>query len=343
VLALLVGGVVITPLMPIATARVAMVTPMTQDLAETLGQGPRSGGSAVLAFAGIIGYGSFGCIFLTGLVANFFILSLLPPADQVRFDWLTWFVNAAPAGAILFAGALAMILLFFHPDATARATAEKLRRQEHVLGPLSRQEALTIAALAVLFAGLLFEPLTRIDSAWLALSALVLAVAGGALDRESFRSSIEWGYLLFYGVLLGVGSVLRGSGVDRWIGDALSPLSHAVGNPGGLVVLLVLAVFAARLVLPQIPAMYLLSLALVPAAPRFGISPWVIGFVVQLAAYTWVHPRQSDYYRLSRAITRGEMSTDRHGAVVGLGLTILTFIAAAASVPFWRIIGRLAP
>ena len=343
VLALLVGGVVITPLMPIATARVAMVTPMAQDLAETLGQGPRSSGSAGLAFAGIIGYGSFGCIFLTGLVANFFILSLLPPGDQMRFDWLTWFVNAAPAGAILFAGALAMVLLFLRPDATAGATVEKLQRQEHVLGPLSRQEALTIAALAVLFAGLLFEPLFRIDSAWLALSALVLAVAGGALDRESFRSSIEWGYLIFYGVLLGVGSVLRASGVDRWIGDALGPLGRTVGDPGGLVVLLVIFIFAARLVLPQIPAMYLLSLALVPAAPRFGLSPWVMGFIVQLAAYTWLHPRQSDYYRLSRGITRGEMFTDRHGAVVGLGLTILTLIAIATSVPFWRITGRLAP
>ena len=88
--------------------------------------------------------------------------------------------------------------------------------------------------------------------------------------------------------------------------------------------------------------MWALSLALVPAAPRFGISPWVMGFVVQLAAYTWLHPRQSDYYRLSRGITRGEMFTDRDDAVAGLGLTILTLMAIAASVPFWRIHAGLA-
>ena len=68
-----------------------------------------------------------------------------------------------------------------------------------------------------------------------------------------------------------------------------------------------------------------------------------MGLVVQLAAYTWLHPRQSDYYRLSRGITRGEMFTDRHGALAGLGLTILTLIAIAASVPFWRIHAALAP
>jgi hypothetical protein len=37
------------------------------------------------------------------------------------------------------------------------------------------------------------------------------------------------------------------------------------------------------------------------------------------------------------------MFTDRHGAVAGLGLTILTLIAIAASVPFWRIHAGLAP
>jgi anion transporter len=343
VLALFVGGAVTTPIMPIATARVAMIAPVAQELADALGQGPRSRGTAGLAFAGIIGYGSFGCIFLTGLVANFFVLSLLPPSDRARFGWPGWFVSAAPAGAVLLVGALAMILLFFQPDAAARTTVEKLRRQEQVLGPLSRQETLTIVALAVLFAGLLLQPFLRIDSAWLALSAVVLVVAGGVLDREGFRSSIEWGYLLFFGVLLGAGGVLGSAGVDRWIGGALGPLVHTLGNPGRLVILLGVAVVAARVVLPQIPAMYLLTLALVPAAHTFGLSPWVVGFVVQLAAYTWVHPRQSDYYRLTRGFTRGEMFTEHHGTIVGLGLTILTLVAIAISVPFWHMSGRLTP
>ena len=343
VLALLVGGVAVTPFMPIATARVAMITPVAQELADALGQIPRSPGSAGLAFAGIIGYGSFGCIFLTGLVANFFILSLLPASAHSQVGWLGWLVNAAPAGLLFFAGIVAVIVLLFRPSRGAGMAMETLRHQEKVLGPLSRHEAITVAGLAVLFAGLLLQPVLRVDSAWLALSALVFAVAGGALDRESFRSSIEWGYLVFFGVLLGAGGVLRGAGVDRWIGDALAPMARSVGNPGNLVVVLSLGVVAARMVLPQIPAMYLLSLALVPAAPRFGLSPWVVGFVVQFAAYTWVHPRQSDYYRLTRGMTRGEMFTERHGIIVGSGLTIVTLAVIAVSVWYWRLMGLLGP
>src|SRR5262249_17098681 len=256
VLALFVGGAVTTPIIPIATARVAMITAVAQELADALGQAPRSRGSAGLAFAGIIGYGSFGCIFLTGLVANLFILSLLPPSDRARFDWLGWFISAAPAGAVLLVGALAMILLFFRPEAAASTTVEKLQRQKQMLGQLSPQETLTIVALAVLFAGLLLQPFLRIDSAWLALSALVLVVAGGVLDREGFRSSIEWGYLLFFGVMLGVGGVLHSAGVDGWIGTALGPLVRPLGNPGRLVILLGVAVVAARLVLPPVPPTY---------------------------------------------------------------------------------------
>jgi len=257
--------------------------------------------------------------------------------------WLGWLVNAAPAGLLFLAGIVAVIVLLFRPSQGAGMAMETLRHQEKVLGPLSRHEAITVAGLAVLFAGLLLQPVLRVDSAWLALSALVFAVAGGALDRESFRSSIEWGYLVFFGVLLGAGGVLRGAGVDRWIGDALAPMARSVGNPGNLVVVLSLGVVAARMVLPQIPAMYLLSLALVPAAPRFGLSPWVVGFVVQFAAYTWVHPRQSDYYRLTRGMTRGEMFTERHGIIVGSGLTIVTLAVIAVSVWYWRLIGLLGP
>ena len=74
-----------------------------------------------------------------------------------------------------------------------------------MLGPLSRQEVVTIAGLVVLLLGLIFQPLLHIDSGWLAPISLVVILAGGALDRESFRTSIEWGFLILFGVLLGTG------------------------------------------------------------------------------------------------------------------------------------------
>jgi len=92
---------------------------------------------------------------------------------------------------------------------------------------------------------------------------------------------------------------------------------------------------------PQIPTLYLLLLILVPAAHTIGFSGWVAGFVVQLATYTWLHPRLSDYCRLATQLTRGEMFVERDGIIVGVGLTALTLLAIVVSIPYWRAIGLL--
>jgi len=340
--ALLVGGIVITPLVPLALARVAAVAPLTQELCETLGYPPRSRARAALAFGGLIGYGMFSSIFLTGLVMNFFVVDLLPPPEQVRFGWLTWLASAAPAGAVLLIGGAVVLLALFRPDAAPKATPQILRRQERALGSLSARERVTIAAIAVLLVGLLLQPFLHIDTAWLAIGALGIAIAGNALDREGFRGAIDWGFLTFFGILLGAGGVLHQAGVDGWIAESLVPLARAVGDRGALIVLLAALVVACRLVLPWIPATLLLSLALVPAAARLGLSPWVVGFVVLMAANTWLHPNQSDFYRLMRGATHDEMFTKRHGLVAGVAMTVVTLIAIAASVPYWRAIGLLA-
>jgi anion transporter len=343
VLAVLIGGVIITPLVPLALARVAAVAPLTRELAQALGYPPRSRGSAALGFAGLIGHGLFSSVFLTGLVMNFFVLDLLPGPDRARFDWPTWLASAAPAGAVLLVGAAAVLLVVFRTELSPKVTAEVLRRQERVLGPLSRRERITIVAVAVLLVGLLVQPLVRIDIAWLAIGALAVVMAGGGLDREQFRGAVDWGFLTLFGVLLGTGGVLRSVGVDTWIAAALAPLARTVGDPGALVVLLGVFVIGCRLVLPWIPATLLLSLALVPAAPQVGLSPWVVGFTVLLAASTWLHPSQSDFYRLMRDATGEELFTDRQGLIAGAAMTGVAVVALAVSVPYWRAIGILAP
>lgn len=343
VLALLVGGVLTTPLVPLAIARVATIAPIGQELAQGLGYAPRSRASAALSFAGLIGHGAFSSVFLTGMAMNFFVIGLLSPPDRARIDWLTWFAGAALVGGVTFVGAAVVLQVLFRPEGAPKAMAEVVQRQQRVMGPLSRREQITIAALAVLMVGLLLQPVVHVDIAWLAIAALVLAAAGNVIDRENFRGSIDWGFLLLFGILLGTAGVLRSVGVDRWIADSLVPATHVVGNPGALIVLLGAFVIVCRLVLPWIPATLLLSLALVPAAPSLGLSPWVVGFVVLVSANTWLHPSQSDFCRLTRDATRGEMFTERHGLILGIAMTLLTLVAIAASVPYWRAIGLLSP
>ncbi|HEY6959810.1 MAG TPA: SLC13 family permease [Candidatus Limnocylindria bacterium] len=337
-LALLLGGVVLTPLVPLSVARVAAIAPLAHELARALGYQPRSRGSASLGFAGLIGYWYFSSVFLTGLATNFFVVGLLSPDDQRRFGFFGWLIAAAPVGIVCLLGALVVLFVVLRPEASARVEAETVRRQTRILGAISYQEKIALLGLAILVLGLVVQPFVAIEPAWLALGSLV-AVTWGVLDRERFRSSLDWGFLVFLGVLLGSGAVLQAGGVDKWVASLLLDATSAVRAPGLLVVAFAVLVMLSRVLLPSRPAMVLLSLALVPAAPALGISPWVAGFVVLVSANVWVLPYQGLEYLIARDATHGEAFDDRQGTIVGASLTIVRLVAIAAAVPVWIAMG----
>ncbi len=339
-LALLIGGVLTTPLVPSAGARIASAGGLAHELAQALGYVGRSRASAGLAFAGLIGYTTFSSIFLTGLATNFFVLGLLPRAERARVDWFTWLRDAAPVGVLVLLGALAALLLLFRPERPPATSHEALQRQYRVLGALSRHEIVTAAALAVFLAGMLLEPVLHIDPAWLATTALVVILAGGTLDRATFRSGIEWGFLVLFGLLVNSGAVFHSVGVDRWIAGRLVPVAHLAG-PSAMVVLLGAIVAACRLALPRVPANFLLTLGLIPVSPQLGLSPWLVGFIVLTIGNTWLLPSLSDFYILMRDGTKGEMFIDRDGLRMGVVLTLLVVAAIAVTVPYWRAIGLI--
>lgn len=339
-LALLAGGIVVTPLVPLSVARVAAVMPIASEIAQSLGYAPRSNGSARLAFAGLTGHWYFSSIFLTGLATNFFVVQLLSPDDRARFSWLGWLAGAAPVGLICLAGATAALLLLFRPEPSAPRLRDAARRQQRLLGPLSRGERVALGAAVLFLTGLVAQPLVSIEPAWLALLALV-AVTGGALDRERFRSGIDWGFLMLFGALLGSGNVLQATGVDGWIARGLVERTAALGDPGLILIALAAATILVRAVLPSRPTMLLLALAVVPTAPQLGISGWLAGLVVLLAANVWVLPYQGLEYLIAREATGGQAFDDRQGTRFGAALTAVRFAAIALSVPIWKLAGLL--
>jgi len=129
---------------------VCQIAPVAAELAQSLGYAPRSRGSAAIAFAGLAGYWFFSSIFLTGLATNFVLVQLLPPDLRLRFGWTGWLGAALPAGIVCLLGATAAIFLLFRPEPSPPGVAQVVRRQQHVLGPLTRAERVTLVAVAVL-------------------------------------------------------------------------------------------------------------------------------------------------------------------------------------------------
>lgn len=163
----------------------------------------------------------------------------------------------------------------------------------------------------------------------------------GALDRERFRSGVDWGFLVLFGALLGSGSVMQSTHLDRWIAASLVTGTALLGDPGVILVAIAGVTMLTRIVLPSRPTMLLLSLAVVPAAPQLGIAPWLAGVVVLFAANVWIFPYQGLEYLIAREATGGQAFDDRQGTRYGAALTLVRFAAIAASVPVWKMMGLL--
>ncbi len=338
--ALLIGGVVLTPLVPTVFGRVATVTPVARELSQALGYQKESRGSAAIAFAAVLGNTIVGPIFLTGLVTNFLIVGLLPAAEQTRFGWIGWLIAAGPAGLLLLVGS-AIAVFALHPRSESRASDAVRQSQERALGRMSRQELASLLALGVFVVGLMLQQVVRLDIGVIGMVALLVAIGGGALDRQTFRSGIDWATLVFFGILLGAGAVLRSGGLERWIADAIAPITRSLDNSVLSILLLAALCIAVRLVLPMVPAAFLLLLTLVPSAAQLGLSGWVVGFICSVMVLTWMLPRQYEVLRMVRELTDGEMYNERQAMAVGMMISLVAVVAILVSVPYWRAIGLM--
>jgi DASS family divalent anion:Na+ symporter len=319
-----------------SVARVAAVAP----LAQSFGYAARTRGSAALAFAAFAGYWYFSNVFLTGFATNFFVLGILPSADQQRFGWVGWLLAAAPFALVCVVGAIAALIWLFPPEREATVSRAVLRRQRRVLGPLATGERIALAGMAILVAGSALQPVFGIEPAWFAIITLVVVTAT-VLSREQFRASIDWGFLVFFGILLSSSAVLQRAGVDKWIASGLLGLTASFRSPELIIVLIAVLTIAVRFVLPSRPTIILLSLALVPSASALGMSSWVPGFVVLACANTWILPYQGLEYLILRDATKGEAFEDAQGTRFGAALTVVRLVAVLASIPIWSATGLL--
>jgi len=233
------------------------------------------------------------------------------------------------------------VLVLFRAEGRAEVSASTVRRQERALGKLTQREIATIAGLVLLLGGLIVQSALAVDPAWTACAALAVVLAGGALDSQRFRSSIDWGFLLLFGVLLGAGGVLHSTGVDRWVAGAAVAVVGSAGSPAAIVLVLAVFTVLVRLVLPWVPAMFILGLIFVPVASDLAVSPWLAGFVILVASVAWLNPRMSDFGRLMREGTAGELFTARDEWRAGLAFTVATLVAIGGSIPVWQLLGLL--
>lgn len=253
--------------------------------------------------------------------------------------WWRWFVLlSVPYYALLLAGGLALYLGYRRgfkstfPSIPASPAA-----------PFSWQEA-RAAAIAALAAVLWFtDSLHHLPPTVPALIALVLLLTPklGVLTWSEFERDLGWASFIVLATSLSLANAMVASGVARWLADGAEVVVAPVAtSPVGVVMALMLAATAIRLVIPNIVGFLAL---VVPVAMSvgtiLGINPLVCGLAVLIAGDAIVlYPVAGSATLIVYA--RGNVS----GTEIfrfGLVMMVVSYVVVAlVALAWWSLVGE---
>jgi len=328
--------------MPNIAGRLAIMAPVSHAIADAMHFGPQSNGSAGLVLAAYMGFSQVSYMFLTGATGNIFGWNLLPGSARGAFGWGSWALAALPAGLCMLAVLWGALQLLFPLNAREPAwiSPQTPDTQLEVLGPLTRQEWISLAVLGAALVGWVGKPLHGVAEAWVTLGAFLVFLMTGVLDRQGLRTSIDWGFLPFFGVVSSLAVMVPHLEVDRWVISSLEPvLSRVSSGPLPFLVAALLLTYAVRVFLNKFPAIILMSLGLSAWAQGMGIHPGILLLVILMAVDCWFFPYQDTNYQIAYYGTHEKAFSHAHGRRLMVAKFLASLLAVALSVPAWRLLG----
>lgn len=341
-LGLLAIGLVLTPIIPAANARIALLAPIFADLVDNLRLVRQGRAATRLMLTCFSGASLFSSMFITSKSLNFAVFALLSPQGQDRFQWLTWTLAAGASAAILLAS-YAVAALCCGKGEPAYSPAARVRQQRTLLGKLGNAEWAAIAGIAFMMTGIVTSSLHKVQPPWLGFAMLFGLLLCGTLGKKELKEKVDWTFLLYLSGITGIVAAFHHVGLDRELGALLPDLSGSMRSHFALFVLLLFVLInLMRLVLPINVTAMVLATILMPMASVADVNEWLVGFMILVFSEGWFFPYQCSYYLQLQEMNRRAPIFDevlflRLNAVMNLG----RLLAVYAAFPYWKTLGLL--
>lgn len=204
---------------------------------------------------------------------------------EITFFELTWYM--APLGVLMVGLLWAFVLVWFKPEReTIPGLSDRARQLHAGLGPMSRNEILTLAitgiAVALMSLRAVIPGLENVHKSAVILAATVCFFVFRILRRADLEK-IPWNIVLLFGGAMSMGFCLWRTGAAQWL--AIEWLGYLQGAPWLLFVLGVslFILIMTNLIMNVAAITICLPVALV-MAPYLGVAPEVILFSALAAA-----------------------------------------------------------
>lgn len=279
-------------------------------------------------------------MFVTSMAAGPVIAQMATQSGH-PVAWGTWAIAAIVPGLLLIVLIPALIYRIFPPTIKHVPTAQTDARHElRELGRLSVKErimAVTFVVMLVLWATGQQSGIDAVTVAFLGVT--VLLCTGIITWRSMAADKSAWSTLIFFGILVGMATPLKSTGVIKWFGSLATNVVHGLPWPAVLVGLSLFYfvlhyLFASELA--QVVALYALfvSVAIAAGTPpvvavlMFGCASGLIGAMTHYASGPAALIYGAGYVKTSEFLR------------IGLVCAIVMFaVFLSVGLGWWKVIG----
>ena len=189
VTAMLLSGVIMSPIIPSSTAKTSMMAPFVNQVCEASGAERNSKQSLGLWFANFMGTNQLGMAFVSGSVYVALMLGFV--GESV--SWGQWFVRACVWYVVCIVLVYVFCLVFCKPTDTQKAAnVEFIKDSYKALGKLSTKEKQGIIIVLVALILWLTQSTHKIDAGMVAILADVAFIACGLITPPEVGAKGMW-------------------------------------------------------------------------------------------------------------------------------------------------------
>jgi Di- and tricarboxylate transporters len=341
VMALAAVSLVLGPMVPSSTAKMAIIAPLAGTVAKESGMAPHSKGVVGLWFV-IYMLGFVGAwFFLTGSNINLIMLGMLPADYDKNISWMGWFMRTLPAFIPCVILTVLAVSILFKPKEKMDMTKDTIKQQIADLGPMSEQEKYAGIVLAVTVGLWVTADIHHISStiiAWIALFAFYFKGMYGSRDV----GRMPWAMCLMFGPMMGVIGQMGPLGITGWVASLLprEVIQKLIPNSFVFVAILVIFITFARIAIDTLSLMPINIAIFGPVAAMLGIDMWLIVVLTWFSGLGYLLP----HHGVTIMQQHGMMGGDELISYSDVTWTTWVYSAICLAscliaVPFWSMSG----
>ncbi len=338
VLGLLVTGTVVSPFIPSTSAKVTIAGPITVGVGDALGFAKQSRERAGLLSAAYTGFGLVGATFLSASFLSYVVLGMCPPEVAAQFTWMKWFMSMGVWGLVILVGMYFWLTLTYRPAKDEKVPITFIEEQIKELGPITRDEKITIVIMCLALALWITESVHGISATIIAIAAMSAFICTGVVGTVECFAKMNWQVSLLIGGIMGVAGAFPSVGIDSWLANTVGPyVSIFTSSPYIFVPVFSIFIYLVRFVILDIAnSITLMPILVMPIAAAAGINQWIVGIIAYTCTFIWNTYYQNTQMMACHGSAGGnDVVLFNHTVKASVGYMIVNMLGLIASIPVW--------